>query len=188
MPHKFDPRNLKKLEERKQILPPEEVLRDLGLRPGETMIDIGAGAGYFALPAAAIIGGTGSVIAVDTSREMLEELASRVLNAGAKNIEIVLSSEYQMAVPDGIADFAFLCTVLHEVEDKERFLSSVQKTMKSGGRLAIVEWIKVPMEKGPPEQDRIDSAEAASYLKHLGFENITPRKYNEYFYFVTAVK
>lgn len=188
IPHKFDPRNLKKLEERRNILPPHEVLRELGLGPGETMVDVGAGAGYFSLPAAEIVGGAGLVIAVDTSREMLEELASRAREACAENIEIVLSSEYSMGVPDGIGDLALLSMVLHEVEDKTRFLSAVRETVKRGGRLAIMEWIKKPMEKGPPLHDRIDEVEASGLLRSLGFTEIESRQYNDFFYLMTAMR
>ncbi len=188
MPHKFDPRNLKKLEERKKILPPEEILRELGLAEGETMIDVGAGAGYFSLPAAGIVGASGRILAVDTSREMLDELASRAGEAGAKNIETALSSEYETGIPGESADFALLSTVLHEVEDRPRFLNEVRRTLKKGGRLAIVEWIRKPMEKGPPVNDRIDASEASEALKQLDFSDIRARNYNDFFYFVSAVK
>jgi ubiquinone/menaquinone biosynthesis C-methylase UbiE len=188
MPHKFDPQNMKKLEERKKILPPMEVLIELGLGPGDVFVDIGAGTGYFSLPALDIVEENGRVIAVDTSREMLDELESRVKSAGASNIEIIQSDEYDLKVADSSASFAFICTVLHEVEDKILFLTAIQKAMKTGGRLAIVEWIKQPMEKGPPPQDRIDISEAADMARQTGFRSIQSRAYNEFFYFVTALK
>jgi ubiquinone/menaquinone biosynthesis C-methylase UbiE len=188
MPHKFDPRNMAKLEERKKILPPDTVLLELGLGSGDIMLDVGAGAGYFALPAAKIVGSEGCVIAVDTSKEMLAELTAIAAEAGVKNIEIILSSEYETGVEDERADFALLSTVLHEVENKSRFLESVGKALKKNGRLAIVEWIKSPMEKGPPLHDRIGDSEAAGLLEHLDFNTIKTHNYNHSFYFVTAVK
>jgi ubiquinone/menaquinone biosynthesis C-methylase UbiE len=187
MPHKFDPRHMAKLEERKKILPPKEVLLELGLKAGEVMIDVGAGAGYFSMPASEIVGDKGWVVALDNSEGMIEELASRVRTSGAGNIEIVLSKEYDLIVADNTADFALLCTVLHEVEDKILFLDAVRKAMKPNGRLAIVEWTKKPMEMGPPLQDRLDGPEALDLLKRLGLHDIRLKDYNEYFYFATAV-
>jgi FkbM family methyltransferase len=188
MPHKFDPKHMAKLEERRKILPPEEILLELGLKAGEIMIDIGAGSGYFSIPAAEIVGDKGRVIAVDNSKEMIDELSSRVDKSGSGNIEIVLSKEYDLAVKESMGDFVFISTVLHEVEDKIIFLNEIKKVMKPKGNLAIVEWIKKPMEKGPPIHDRIDASEITELLKQLGFHDIRQKDYNNYFYFVTAVK
>jgi ubiquinone/menaquinone biosynthesis C-methylase UbiE len=188
MPHKFDPHNMAKLEERRKIMPPGDILLVLGLKSGETMIDIGAGSGYFSLPASEIVGEKGNVIAIDTSKEMIEELASQVKKSSAQNITVVLSQEYDLAVEDNQSDFAFICTVLHEIEDKILFLKAVRNVMKPNSKLAIVEWAKKPMEKGPPLQDRIGMPEAEDLLNGLGFHGIHATVYNEYFYFVTTVK
>ncbi len=160
----------------------------MGLKDGDVMIDIGAGSGYFSIPASEIVGDNGRVIGVDNSKEMIEELSSRVDKSGSRNIEIVLSKEYDLAVKESRGDFVFISTVLHEVEDKILFLKEVKKVMKPKGKLAIVEWIKKPMEKGPPIQDRIDSSESADLLLKIGFHEIHSKEYNDYFYFVTAVK
>jgi len=98
MPHKFDPQHMAKLDERKKILPPKEILLELGLKAGEVMIDIGAGSGYFSIPAVEIVGEKGGVIAVDNSKEMINELSTRVGKSGSGNIEIVLSAEQEEPV------------------------------------------------------------------------------------------
>ncbi|RUM88282.1 MAG: methyltransferase, partial [Thermodesulfatator sp.] len=61
MAHRFDPRKKHKLEseERRRLLPPEAVLELLELTPGETLVDLGCGPGYFALPAAERLGPKG---------------------------------------------------------------------------------------------------------------------------------
>jgi len=87
-----------------------------------------------------------------------------------------------------ITDFALICTVLHEVEDKIIFLKAVKNVMKPNSTLAIVEWSKKPMEKGPPINDRIDALGTKGLLQQLGFHDIRSKDYNEYFYFVTALK
>jgi precorrin-6B methylase 2 len=103
MPHKFNPHNMKKLEERKKILPPGKVLMELALSRGDVMVDVGAGSGYFSIPASEIVGEKGRVIAVDNSKEMIQELKSRTKALGIENIEIIVSNEYDLLVDDDTA-------------------------------------------------------------------------------------
>ena len=78
MSHKFNPASMHKLDNsgRREMLPPEKVLLLTGLKEGDIFLDIGAGIGYFAIPAAEITGESGKVIAADISPEMLDELNS----------------------------------------------------------------------------------------------------------------
>lgn len=190
MAHKFNPANIGKLDnpERKKILPPEEILLRTGLKPGDTMIDIGAGSGYFSIPASGIAGEHGRIIAVDSSAEMIHILEQRVSGSIARNIEIVHSEEYDLKAGENRSDFAFICIVLHEIEDKLRFLKSVFNVMKPGSRLAIIEWIDRLMEIGPPIHDRIKNSEVIKLLEQADFVDIKSVEYNSYFYFVTASK
>jgi ubiquinone/menaquinone biosynthesis C-methylase UbiE len=190
MPHKFNPANIDRLDnpERKIILPSMDILLKLGLRPDDVMIDIGAGTGYFSIPASKIVGNKGRVYAVDNSAEMIEVLKSRVAESGAKNITIIISEEYDLKLDDCIADLALMCTVLHEIDDKRRFLMAVQRIMKAKSRLAIIEWSKKPMNMGPPLNDRMEMSLTQDLLKQLDFNDIAVAEYNNYFYFATARK
>ena len=72
MPTKFDTRNKDLLlsEARQETLKPEELLRSLGLRAGQTIADIGCGPGFFTVPAARIVGEDGHVYAADIQGDM----------------------------------------------------------------------------------------------------------------------
>lgn len=78
--HKFNPENKGKLDnpERRKLLPPEEVLLELGLKKGQNMADIGCGIGYFTIPAGEIVGREAKVYGVDILEEMLRELDQRL--------------------------------------------------------------------------------------------------------------
>lgn len=190
MTHKFNPANIGKLDnpERKKILPPEEILLRTGLKAGDTMADIGAGSGYFSLPASGITGENGRVISIDPSMEMIQILKQRVSGSNAKNIEIVHSEEYDLKAGKNISDFALISMVLHEIEDKTRFLIAVYNLMKPKSRLTIIEWIDKPMEMGPPVHDRIKTRDAIKLLEQAGFVDIKSFEYNDCFYFITASK
>jgi len=190
MAHKFDPKHIGRLDnpERRKALPPEEVLRAAGMLPGDTVADIGAGIGYFSFAAAKLAGPGGRIYAIDSSPDMLRELRNRIASSGGSTVVAVQSGEYEIMLPDESVDFAFMCNVLHEVEDKSRFMKAVRAALKPGGRLAIVEWQKRPMEIGPPVGDRIDSDEAADLLRGLEFTDVARADYSDMYYIVTARK
>ena len=190
MTHKFDPSNIRKLDdpERRKVLPPDEILMLSGLKPGDSMIDIGAGSGYFTFPAALIVGIKGLVTAVDISEEMIKILDSRVKSSAIANIRLIQSREYDFMTEMNRYDYALMCTVLHEVEDKGRLLNEAGRVLRRGGRLTVVEWLKKPMDKGPPIGERIDVTEAASLVENAGFDIVISRIYNDYFYIITAVR
>ncbi len=161
MAHKFDPKGADKLErpERLEWQPPEAVLSALGLQPGETLVDVGCGPGYFAIPAAKLVGATGRVYAVDISLEMLMRLGQRLYAEGLANVQPVLSRETNIPLPDGCADAALLANVLHEAEDRVALLAEVRRLVRPGGRLLVVDWVREPTPHGPPLEERLDPAE-----------------------------
>jgi ubiquinone/menaquinone biosynthesis C-methylase UbiE len=188
MPHKFHPVNISRLDnpERRKTLPPREILALSGLKEGDYMIDIGAGTGFFSLPAAEMVGAAGRVFAVDSSAGMIVELNSRVRSAGAGNIEVIHSDEYNFKTGENRFDFGFMCAVLHEIDDKARFLGAVRGVLKPNGRLAIVEWVDKKTDMGPPPNDRVGSGEVKNLLSGLGFTNIACIDYGSSHYIVTA--
>ena len=158
MAHKFNPKEYWKLErpERKKKLPPMETLKRLGLKENDIFIDIGCGIGYFTLPAIEIVGPGGRVYGLDTSTEMLAELKRRLHNYGLENVELIKTEEYDFGLEKSSASFAFMSTVLHEVDDKERMLENVNGILIQQGRIAIIEWEKKESPLGPPKEHRID--------------------------------
>ncbi|MGH2486323.1 MAG: class I SAM-dependent methyltransferase, partial [Ktedonobacterales bacterium] len=95
MPTKFDARKRQSLlsEERELALKPEKLLRELGLKEGNTMADIGCGPGFFTVPAAQIVGEKGVVLAADVQGEMLSAVKSHITEKGLKNVRVVKTSD-----------------------------------------------------------------------------------------------
>jgi ubiquinone/menaquinone biosynthesis C-methylase UbiE len=190
MPHKFNPDHKAKLDDpaRRRILPPRGILLDAGLKAGDTVADIGAGTGYFAIPAAEIVGPRGRVFALDISPEMLKSVRAAADAAGLANVETRLSTEYDPALEESVADLALLSTVVHEVEDHERLLRGAYALLKPGGILLIIEWRNVPMEMGPPAHERIAPEDAARAAGNTGFVRVHAADLNEFFYTVRAYR
>lgn len=196
MTHKFDPQNRKRLdtEERRAIMPPAETLVRLGFKKTDVMADIGCGAGYFTIPAALFIDSdtdacsNACIFALDTSGDMLAEVTEKALDLGLKNIKCFKTSEYDLKIQDSCVDFAIICNVLHEIEDKPRFLAEVLRIMKPGATLAIIEWQKRRGEYGPSCEERIDKNQLRDLLVLSGLTYNDDFDFIENFYAVTVTK
>jgi len=190
MSHKFNPENKAKLQSewRKKNLPPIPTLEELGLLSEDTVADLGCGIGYFTIPAAEIISSTNRVFALDTSEEMLTELEERASIAGFSNVISIKTEEYDLKLPNESVSFALLVNVLHEIEDKERFLKEANRIVKSKGRIALVDWEKKRTEMGPPIEHRISLEEVMELLTATGFEVSKEHHLADIFYGIVAVK
>ena len=181
MAHKFDPSHLDRLEnpDRYRTMPPEKILRELGLGPGMTFVDVGAGSGFFSLPAAELVGPEGVVYALDLVPEMLEHLRSRRPPPWLKTLP---SEESRLPLADGIADFTLACFVLHETEAPVDFLKEMGRVTKPGAPVVLIDWAKMRQDDGPPYEHRIHHHRAEELALEAGLrfqkaEMITPSHY-----------
>lgn len=171
MAHKFDAANRHKLHDpqRRQWQNPDAILPALGLEEGMTVADVGCGTGFFALPAARLVGTTGRVYAIDMQEEMLWTLMERIREAGATNVLPVLSLEDLIPLPTAHLDLAVLVNALHEVRG-DGALQEVHRILRPTGYFGVVDWKKEPMERGPPVDHRLSLEEAKERLRGCGFQ------------------
>jgi len=171
MAHTFDPADREKLDnpERRAEIPPEETLVKAGIKPGDIILDIGCGMGYFSVPASRMVGPKGMVYALDISGVMLAELRSKTASTGIFNIQTVQASHGKLNIPEAGYTLAIISDVLHEVDDKKVFLASVAAALKSGTKLSVLEWRKKETPKGPPLKERISEDDMQVLLKKSGF-------------------
>jgi ubiquinone/menaquinone biosynthesis C-methylase UbiE len=166
--HKFEVQNIARLlsEDRLGGITPKELLRGSGLKRGMVFADIGCGPGFFAIPAAKIVGKSGKVYAVDLQEEMLEELTA---GGVPTNVFPVKSEENSIPIGGEFVDFVLLAYVLHEASDREEFLKEVWRVAKPGGRVLVLDWEKKEEDKGPPFSDRVPFDKALELLTGAGF-------------------
>lgn len=173
---------------RREMLPAYKILMEVGLREADKFADIGCGIGYFSIPAAEIVRQKGIVYAMDVKFEMIKEVEKRAEQSGLSNIRAIVTDEYDLKLNDDSISFAFMCTVLHEIEDRIRFINEVKRILIEGGKIVIVEWIKRESDWGPPIDHRLKSDYVQRILRDSGFQNVSIVELNEYFYIVTATK
>ena len=128
--------------EREREEQPGKALDLIGIRPGMTVADVGAGTGYFALRIARRVGPTGKVYANDIQPKMLERLSENAQLAKLENIETVLGSEADAKLPENRMDMIILVDVYHEFSRPQEMLRSMRRALKPDGRLVLLEYKK----------------------------------------------
>jgi ubiquinone/menaquinone biosynthesis C-methylase UbiE len=123
---------------RKCLHNPEAILGPY-VRPGDQVIDVGAGMGYFSIPLAKLVGPTGRVTAIDLQPQMLSALARRAKRRGvAERIATHLATSASLGC-QARADFILAFWMAHEVPDQRGFLLELYHLLKPGGLLLLVE-------------------------------------------------
>ncbi len=117
----------------------EAALREVGLAPGQRVLDYGCGSGTFTIPAARIVGAKGKVYALDISKRALTEVKDKAAKEGLYNIETFLSDETKVAslLEDDSVDAVILYDVLHSVEGKQLLLRELHRILDDEGFLSV---------------------------------------------------
>jgi ubiquinone/menaquinone biosynthesis C-methylase UbiE len=145
---------------------PDAVVAALGLRGGETVVDLGAGSGYFTFRLAKALP-HGKVIAADTEAEMVRHIHHKAMADGAANVEPVLIQPADPQIP-GEADLVFACDVLHHVADRAAWLGKLVTEMKAGSQLVLIEFKEGQLPEGPPESAKITRAQVLELATRAG--------------------
>lgn len=116
-----------------------QLLKNLAVKPGMVIADIGAGSGYHSALLSKMVG-PGKVYAVDVEPEMIAYLNDRIKLEGIKNIVPVLSTEQTVSLPANTIDMMLLVDVYHEFSYPYEMALSMLNALKPGGKLVLVEF------------------------------------------------
>jgi ubiquinone/menaquinone biosynthesis C-methylase UbiE len=168
--HKFNPEKLKKLDdpERLSLFDPEAVLKSFGLKLGMTVLDVGTGAGFYLPYLSKMVSDSGKVYAIDISPEAVEYAKGKVSQLGLKNVEVLISQENQIPLPDNTVDFTYMAFVFHELENPVKFLKELERVSKPLSYLALIDWKKEERDKGPPPEEVYSEWEVGMILEEAG--------------------
>jgi ubiquinone/menaquinone biosynthesis C-methylase UbiE len=173
-------------EERRNWQNPDVILASIGLKPGFTFLDIGCGDGFFAIPAAKIVGEKGVVYGLDNDEEAIDRLGERARAEGLLNLRLKVGEAEETVLCKGCADIVFFGIVLHDFDSAPKVLSNAKKMLKPDGRLVDLDWKKEPMSLGPPLRIRFSEAEAANLIEKVGLKIKTVNASEPYHYIIVA--
>ena len=107
------------------------------IKTGDTVIDLGSGAGNDCFVARALVGEAGKVIGVDMTEAMINKARKNAEKLGFNNVEFRLGDIEKMPVSDNLADVVISNCVLNLVPDKEKAFKEIFRILKPGGHLSV---------------------------------------------------
>jgi cyclopropane fatty-acyl-phospholipid synthase-like methyltransferase len=145
---------------------PARVIDALALKPGMKVADIGAGTGYFATRLARVPGV--SVIAVDIEPKMIDYIKARAKKEGLENITGVVAAAGAANLPEPV-DVILVVDTYHHLPNRPAYFRELRKSLKPGGRIAIVDFRKDAPE-GPPVHFRFTPQQIEDEMKEAGYQ------------------
>jgi ubiquinone/menaquinone biosynthesis C-methylase UbiE len=118
----------------------ERMLKNLGVKEGMTVCDMGCGNGFYALKLATMVGPKGRVLAVDIQPEMLKLLVERMEEQGIENITPILGSVHDPRLPAGTVDLMLCVDVYHEFSHPVHMLHAMREALKPDGQIVLLEF------------------------------------------------
>lgn len=116
------------------------LLKNMDIKPGETVADIGAGSGYHVVRMAPMVGTTGKVFAVDIQQEMLDYIAKRTKKLKLTHVETILGEQKTTGLPAESVDKILMVDVYHEFEYPQEMGQSLLEALRPGGLLFLIEY------------------------------------------------
>jgi ubiquinone/menaquinone biosynthesis C-methylase UbiE len=145
-----------------------QLIRNLGLRSGMVIADVGAGSGYHTALMSKRIG-NGTVYAVDVEPEMIEYLEKRIAKEKLTNVKTVLGSEKKLPLPANSLDLILLVDVYHEIAFPYEMGRSMLEALKPDGKLFLVEFRAEDPNVPIKEVHKMSEKQAVRELSAAGF-------------------
>ncbi|WP_336359782.1 class I SAM-dependent methyltransferase [Haladaptatus sp. ZSTT2] len=167
---------------------PTGLLDRVGVLPGELLVDVGCGNGYFTIPAAKLL--EGPLYAVDLDESLLAQLRAELDERGIETVTCVRCDARSLSDHIPPVDVAFMANTFHGVEDQTEFATEIRRALNREGRFIVVNWHDLPRSetvvagkaRGPPEALRLTPAETTTAVVPAGFELVSTLDVPPYHY------
>jgi ubiquinone/menaquinone biosynthesis C-methylase UbiE len=173
--------------------------RHFDLKPGNVVVDLGCGSGYFTLKLSARVGKGGRVLAEDIRRFPLVFLWFRTALKGDRNISVLHGDPNDPHLPVETVNAVLIANTYHEFTDSSAILANVFSSLVSGGRVVIVDREPLPggasSNETAGEHHQVSPAQVDSELRHADFEIVSRQdrfiendSFNENWWLIAARK
>src|SRR5436309_2696741 len=163
---------------------PAELVAALGLHPGMTVADLGAGTGYFSRHLSAAVGPEGTVLAVDTEPNMVARLRERAEAERTVNVVPILASADNPRLPAHATDLVLIVDTFHHIDDRLTYLRGLRRCLRPGGRVAVIDWQKHALPVGPPPEHKLAHEQVVEEMETAGYALIGEPGLLPYQYFL----
>lgn len=153
--------------EREAWQKPAEVVRLLGAIEGATVVDLGAGTGYFLPWLAEAVGPEGRVLALDLEASMVEYLTARAAREGLSNVEARQVESDDPGLEPASADRILVVNTWHHIPERAAYSSKLAQGLRPGGQVVVVDFT-VDARRGPPANHRLPPEVVAAELEAGG--------------------
>lgn len=158
---------------------PDEVIKAMELRPGQVVVDIGAGHGYFTRRFALAVAPTGRAIGLEVEERLVRDLKADAKKLGLENYEARLVPFDDPQLAPASADVIFLCDTYHHIDGRAAYFARVRDALREGGRLVVIDF---PPSRGDARHG-IEKAKVIEELTRAGykllreFDLLAPRQF-----------
>jgi cyclopropane fatty-acyl-phospholipid synthase-like methyltransferase len=153
--------------ERLEWQKPEHVVSLLEIEPGMTVVDLGAGTGFFAPYLADAVGEQGTVLALDVEPNMVEHLSDRVAAEDLGQVKPRLVEYDDPGLSPGSVDRILIVNTWHHIDDRPLYTGKLLSALRPGGRIFVVDFERhSPL--GPPARHRLLAAEVIAEMQAGG--------------------
>jgi ubiquinone/menaquinone biosynthesis C-methylase UbiE len=146
---------------------PDRVIAALGLKPGQSVADLGAGTGYFSVRLARTPAAP-KVFAVDIEQSMVDYVQARAKREGLANVVGVKADAGRSNLPEAV-DVVLIVDTYHHITNRVAYFAALRALMKPGAKLAIVDFKKDAAGEGPPPEFRFTPEQISEELAKAGF-------------------
>lgn len=168
--------------ERDKWQKPDEVMKNLKLKPGDVIADIGAGTGYFTRRFAAAVGPGGKALGLDLESSMVDHMKEDARRLNLKNYEArAVKADDPMIAPRSV-DVIFLCNTYHHMENRVSYFKRLRTGLKPNGRVVIVDFYDKQIPVGP--MHRVSKETIVKELKQAGYNLKRSLHFLPYQYFL----
>ena len=129
---------------RKWLMNPVNTLRIADIQPGQTILEVGCGTGFFTIPAAQMVGDQGCIVAMDASSGFLKEVAKKVQKANLKNVRIMQRDALKTGLETESIDKVLLFGVIpFSLLPLDKLLPEMYRVLKPGATMSV--WLFPPL-------------------------------------------
>ena len=147
---------------------PQHVVDLMQVEPGMTLVDLGAGTGYFLPYLAAAAGPQGVVLALDVEASLVDFMTERVAQAGLANTTARLVPYDDPQLESESVDRILTVDTWHHIDDRIGYAGKLLAALRPGGGLYVVDFT-LESEHGPPVEHRLSPEAVAGELRAAGF-------------------